>query len=184
MAKFPEPPYVAELARHPPAVRIVAAGTMLWRIYFRSTAHHTKWNTFRRFGPTGSRFDHHETPKRFQDRGIMYTASGGETCFAECFQSTRTIDVNRGRPALVAFALARDLELLDLTGDWPTQVGASMAINSGPRPRAQRWARAIYAAYPNLHGIWYASSMAANEPAQALFERATGSMPNSPTIHR
>jgi hypothetical protein len=59
-----------------------------------------------------------------------------------------------------------------------------MAINTGPRPRAQRWARAIYAAYPTLHGIYYASSMDANQPALALFERARLALPSHPVFHR
>lgn len=183
-AKFPEPPTARELAKHPPVVRIVPAGTLLWRVYFSDTPYRVKWNTFRHFGPTGSRFDHHEEPQRLQDRGIMYTAIDGEICLAECFQSTRTIDVDRNGPALVGFALTADIALLDLTSDWPTQAGASMAINSGPRPRARRWAQAIYEAYPGLHGIWYASSMAANAPAQALFERAIRATPDTPVFHR
>ncbi len=59
-----------------------------------------------------------------------------------------------------------------------------MAINSGPRPRAQRWARAIYDAYPTLHGIRYASSMLANQPLVALFERASHSIPTQPSFNR
>ncbi len=183
-SKFPEPPEAVELAKTPPVIRRVPAGTTLWRIYFGDTPHRVHWNTFRHFGPTGSRFDHHDEPQRIQDRGIMYTAIDGPICFAECFQATRTIDVDRNGPALVGFTLAADVELLDLASDWPTQVGASMAINSGPRPRARRWARAIYEAYPTLHGLWYASSMAANGPAQALFERAHSALPPLPLVHR
>jgi len=32
-----------------------------------------------------------------------------------------------------------------------------MAIGTGPRPRAQRWSRAIYDAYPDLDGLYYLS---------------------------
>jgi len=184
MPKFPEPPPVASLESLPPIVRRVDAGTLLWRIYFQDTVYQTKWNTFRYFGPTASRFDHHEEPEHDQDRGILYSAVDGGICFAECFQETRTIDVHRHGPLLVGFKLAHSLDLLDLTSNWPTRAGTSMAINSGQRPRARRWARAIYAAYPSLHGLWYASSMGANEPAQALFERAKFAMPGVPVIHR
>lgn len=59
-----------------------------------------------------------------------------------------------------------------------------MAINSGPRPRARRWARAIYDAYPALHGIHYPSSMDGNRPALALFERALRAMPKQPRLNR
>jgi hypothetical protein len=59
-----------------------------------------------------------------------------------------------------------------------------MAINSGPRSRARRWARAIYAAYPEAQGLYYASSMDGNAPAVALFERAEGVVPVHPFFHR
>jgi hypothetical protein len=59
-----------------------------------------------------------------------------------------------------------------------------MAINSGPRPRARRWSRAIYAAYPHLGGLHYASSMNANAPAIVLYERAAHVMPGRPVFHR
>ena len=59
-----------------------------------------------------------------------------------------------------------------------------MTINSGPRSRAQRWARAIYAAYPAIDGILYPSSMDANRPALALFERASSAIPPHPRSNR
>jgi hypothetical protein len=100
------------------------------------------------------------------------------------FQETRVIDRNRNQPWMAAFAIESPLDLLDLTGNWPTRARASMAINTGPRPRAQRWARASYDAYPQLHGILYPSSMDANRPAVALFERALPAMPARPRLHR
>ena len=59
-----------------------------------------------------------------------------------------------------------------------------MAINSGPRPRARRWSQAIYAAYPTVDGLYYASSMNANRPAVLFYERASNSLPNRPIFHR
>jgi hypothetical protein len=85
--------------------------------------------------PTNSRFDHHLPPSAVQDRGILYAAITGMTPFAEVFQETRVIDRRRNAPWLVAFDLARPLELLDLTDSWPTRAGASMAINSGHGPK-------------------------------------------------
>jgi hypothetical protein len=108
----------------------------------------------------------------------------GPTCVAEVFQETRVIHRAANDPALVSFAITRPLRLLDLTGTWPTRAGASMAINSGTRARARRWARAIYAAYPDLDGLWYASSMYANAGSVALFERAEDALPRTPTFHR
>jgi hypothetical protein len=115
---------------------------------------------------------------------VAYLAENAETCFAEVFQETRVIDRSRHDPWLVAFELVRPVTLLDLTGPWPTHAGASMAINSGPRPRAQRWSRAIYEAYPEIEGLHYASSMDANRPAIVLYERAAAALPASPSFHR
>lgn len=186
MAKFPEPPTPADLAaRTGPEVRTVAAGTVFWRAYFRDGRHPTTWNRFRNFGPVSSgRFDHHVPPPSNQDRAILYAAIEGPTCLAEVFQETRVIDRHRNEPWLAAFAIESPLDLLDLTGPWPTRAHASMAINSGPRPRAQRWARSIYGAYPGLSGIYYPSSMDGNRPAVALFERALPAMPQHPRLNR
>lgn len=115
---------------------------------------------------------------------MLYAALHPTTSIAEVFQDTRLIDGSRREPWLVAFTVAADLQLLSLLGGWPTQAGASMAINSGPRPRAQRWSRAIYQAYPAIHGLWYGSSMDANQPAVALYERARPHLGAQPLLHR
>jgi hypothetical protein len=139
---------------------------------------------FRGYGPTAARFDHHLPPPRLQDRKILYAAEEAATCFAEVFQETRTIDRRRNDPWLVAFELMRGVTLLDLTGAWPTRAGASMAINAGSRPRARRWSQAIHAAYPRVEGLYYASSMNANQPALVLYERAADCLPDRPLFHR
>ena len=61
-----------------------------------------------------------------------------------------------------------------------------MAINAGARPRARRWAQQFYQAYPDLAGLYYASSMHRNAAAVALNERALalGVMPVRPVFHR
>lgn len=59
-----------------------------------------------------------------------------------------------------------------------------MAINTGPRSRARRWAQAIYDAYPDVQGIFYPSSMHANRPAVALWERAAEGLSPVPVFHR
>jgi hypothetical protein len=59
-----------------------------------------------------------------------------------------------------------------------------MAINSGPRPRAREWSQAAYAAYPAIEGLYYASSMNANQPAFVLYERAAAALPGLPLFHR
>lgn len=186
MAKFPEPPAALTL---PPALVVLTMGTTLWRIYSTGGAFPTAWNTFRYFGPVrSSRFDHHTAqPPAIGAHGILYAASGAsavDTCLAEFFQATRIINRTQNAPWLAGFALTRDVTLLDLTGTWPTQAGASMAITSGPRPRAQRWSRAIYAAYPHVEGVLYGSSMNANQPAYALYERALTALPAAPSVNR
>ena len=184
MAKFPEPPDLRNVAAD---TVTLAEGTWLWRIYFQGGGHPTTWDGFRHYGPTTARFDHHVDPPRVQERAILYGAHGKEavtTCLAEVFQATRTIDRTARAPWLVGFPLTRVLCLLDLAGDWPTQAGASMAINSGPRPRARRRSRAIHAAYADIDGLLYASSMHENAPCVALYERAQNALANAPDFHR
>ena len=184
MAKFPEPPTAAELVETSPEHEILPAGALFWRVYFRGGNHPTFWDTFRSFGPAGGRFDHHLPPPSVQERSIIYSAAHGQTCLAEVFQESRIIDRAARKPWLVAFHLRRDLALLDLTGSWPTRAGASMVMSSGTRPRAQRWSRTIYSAFPEVEGLYYPSSMAANRPALALYERAVSALPAAPAFHR
>lgn len=181
MAKFPEPPtHLAVVAQ----VVKVPAGSRIFRVYAAAGRHPASWNTFRSFGPTQSRFDHHDPPPRPQAKAILYGADDPTTCLAEYFQATRVVDRNANQPWLVGFDLQRDVQLLDLTGTWPTQAGASMAINSGPRPRARRWSRVIHASYPAVEGLLYASSMHANRRCFALYERAQAALPGAPVFHR
>ena len=188
MAKLPEPPPAAALRGVGPNVTTLRAGTRLWRIYFRGGSFPAGWDRLRYDGPISSaRFDHHLDPPGVQDRGILYAATGNDaiaTCVAERFQDTRLVDTSRNDPWLAAFALVEDIALLDLGGKWPTAAGASANINSGPRPRCQRWSRAIYEAYPDLVGLYYPSSMNANEPAVALNERAVKALPSVPVFNR
>jgi hypothetical protein len=188
VSKLPEPPPVAALRRIPPDVETLPAGTMLWRIYFRGGDYPGTWDQMRHYGPRGSaRFDHHLDPPKVQDRGILYAATGDDaiaTCVAEVFQDTRLVDTRRDEPWLAAFTMMEDVSLLDLTGKWPTRAKASANINSGPRPRCRRWSREIYAAYPDLGGLYYASSMNGNEPAVVLYERASSTLPRSPVLNR
>ena len=181
MPKFPEPPARLTIAA---ITGTLGARTRLWRIYFAGGAHPAAWDGFRFYGPTPSRFDHHDPPPQAQQRGILYAAREPTTCVAEVFQATRVIDRASSSPWLVAFDLAQEVVLLDLTGLWPTAAGASMVINTGQRPRARRWSRAIYAAYAAVEGLLYASSMHANRPAVALYERAQPAMPATPVFHR
>jgi len=188
MAKFPEPPGIQALSQIPPKIITFQAQTLLWRVYRSGGEFPTRWNTFRHYGPTAARFDHHLTnptgQSYQQERGIMYLAEQGPTCIAEVFQTTRVIDRHNGAPWMVAFTLERDITLLDLTGVFVTTLGASTAIHSGPRPRAQRWSQQLYMAYPQIEGLLYCSSMFGNAPSLALFERARSALPERPAFHR
>jgi hypothetical protein len=121
-----------------------------------------------------------------QSRGIYYAARDAKTCLAEAFQATRRIDRVFQAPWLVVFETLGDLKLLDLTGDFATRMGASMAIHSGSRGRARAWARDLYEAYPEIQGILYAASMHGGRPAMALNERVLTAplFPDHPLFHR
>ena len=182
MARLPLPPATESLARLSPDYRLVPTGTLLWRIYFRGGQNPTTWRAFRDFGPTRARFDHQLPPRQIQSRAIFYVATDSLTCIAEVFQQTRIVDLVDSEPAIVAFRTIAPLQLLDLSGHWPTTAGASMAINSGSHVRARAWSQAIYDAYPDAHGLWYCSSMNANAPALALYERAQLAIPTDPSF--
>lgn len=185
MAKLPDAPVPATAPYVAPALRVVAEGTLLWRIYFRGGAHPTTWNEFRSYGPLrAARFDHHELPARVQARAILYAAKSVQTCLAEAFQEPRKIHTHRREPWLVGFRLRRAITSLDLTGEWTTRVGASAAINSGPRPRARGWSRLFYSRYPEVEGLLYCSSMNGNAPALALYERAADALADAPVFER
>lgn len=175
MAKFPWPPPVDDLRKVRPDRHTLRSGSLVARIYERGGRHPSTWTDFRYVGPIPSaRFDHHAPGER---RGILYGAGSLTTCVAEVFQGTRVVDRAGDDRCFTAFRTTRAVRLLDITGEWPTRAGASQAIASGPRGRAQAWARAIYEAYPVLEGLWYPSSMHGGNPAVVLFERAANAVP-------
>jgi len=183
VGKLPHPPTKLPDPRKA-QLRVFPTGAELWRIYFAGGEHATTWKGFRRFGPLGTaRFDHHQPPPHFQDRGVLYAAGQGPASFAECFQATRTIDRTRRDPWLVCFRLAREVTLLNLGGAWPTRAGASQALNTGPRARAREWSRAIYDQYGDVVGLSYPSSMLGGAVAVALYERAEDAISDRPILH-
>lgn len=190
MPKFPNPPGADALARVVPAIRLLPAGSHVARVYYTRSRHSLRWDEFRHFGPLNSRWDHHLPNSTgvpvLQERSIYYAATDAKTCLAEFFQHTRRVDRAAQSPWLVVFELARPLELLDLTGDFATRMGASMEIHSGPRMRSRRWACGLYEAFPDFDGILYASSMNGSEPALALTDRAEkrAVFPGHPVLHR
>jgi RES domain len=191
LAKFPHSPGASALAAIVPSLRRLPVGTTLARVYFTRSRHAIPWNALRHTGPLNSRWDHHVPNARgeshAQPRGIYYAAADARTCLAEVFQDTRRIDRAFQAPWLAIFKTSRELDVLDLTGDFATRMGASMAIHSGSRTRARGWARDLYQAFPAAQGIRYAASMHGGAPAFALNERALEGgplFPAHPEFHR
>ena len=188
MSKFPEPPRADTLRTIAPQTVSLTAGTPLARIYFAAGPYPARWNQFRNFGPTAARWDHHLQDATIspieQNRAVLYCAPDVDTCAAEVFQSTRRVDRIRNAPWLVVFALRETVTLLDLHGVFATTIGASTAIDSGPRARARAWARELYEAFPDLQGLYYGSSMNGHAPAIVLNDRAHHAIPEQPQLHR
>ena len=116
----------------------------------------------------------------------MYLAASPVTCLAEVFQKTRTIHRTHRMQALVGFAVTCSLRLLDLTGAFPTRIGASMERMSGARSVGRSWAKGLYVAFPEAHGLAYPSSMHGNAVAVVLNDRANSAraLPRSPGFHK
>ncbi|HEV7648432.1 MAG TPA: RES family NAD+ phosphorylase [Actinophytocola sp.] len=191
MSRLPQPPAPAaltKLLRPHEDVVAVHSGTRLVRVFAAAGAHQQRWNTFRTTGPLPhARFDPH--PPRAGGRpgkadvGVLYFGLSARTSVAEVYQQTSIVDRCTRRPHLVVFQPRRTLRLLDLTGLWPTRAGASQEISSGPKDVTQAWARAIRAAFPDLDGLWYRSSMDSGDPAVCLWEPSAGdALPTSPDV--
>ncbi len=147
------------------------------------------WNIFRRYGPL-SRFDHHLADDRgdpfSQERGILYAAADVPTAVAEFFQlNQRRVNRTRRRPWLASFKLANEVRLLNLIDTFGVRVGGSMKLVSGPFAHAQAWSRGFYEAYPDIHGLYYLSSLT-NRPTIALYEGSNtpALFPDATRFHR
>lgn len=169
---------------------------MLARIFATGGAHPVNWDTLRAWGPTGARFDHHPPPVRLHGtRRVLYAAVSVpgpndevyptlKTCLAECFRDRGIIEVTPSAPYYVQFDIVRPLRLLDLSdSDWVTSAGGNAAITSGPRGATRLWARAIYRRYPDLDGVFYASSNIPSARVCALWDRAEDAFPSRPSFH-
>ncbi|MGM1063905.1 RES family NAD+ phosphorylase [Saccharothrix sp. Mg75] len=192
MSRLPQPPAPAVLQaslRRTEDVVAVHRATRLVRIFAAKGLHPQRWNSFRYTGPLAhARFDTHPpspdgAPAHAHDQGVLYFGLTVRTSVAEVFQATSVVDRRTRSPFLVVMRPRRTLRLLDLVGLWPTRVGASQEISSGPKHMTRQWARAIRAAYPELDGLWYRSSMDSGAPAVCLWDppAATG-LPVSPDV--
>jgi hypothetical protein len=182
VVKLPLPPDPRDLQFPPEHLRTVELGIVLWRVHRTSGNHVVPWNQLRYWGPASTmRFDPHELPPRVQQRGVSYTALSVPTALAEVFQRTRVINTRRGSPYLTAWSPTRPITLIDLTGTWPIQAGASYAINSGRRDHCRAWARAIHAARTDLDGVWHHSSMTGGDVV-TLFTHSADMFPDHPML--
>jgi len=167
----------------------VHRATRLVRIFAHRGTHPQQWNTFRYTGPLPhARFDPHPPgpdgePVENHEHGVLYFGLSVRTSVAEVFQATSTVDRRTRSPHLVVLRPRRTLRLLDLAGLWPTRAGASQAMSAGPKDLTQAWARVIRAAYPELDGLWYRSSMDAGDPAICLWDPpAASALPYTPDV--
>jgi hypothetical protein len=192
MARLPQPPAPAALQallRRAEDVVAVHRATRLVRIFTQSGRHPQRWNTFRYTGPLPhARFDPHPPgpdggSAHSAEHGVLYFGLSVRTSVAEVYQATSTVDRRTRGPHLVVLRPRRTLRLLDLAGLWPTRAGASQSMSSGPKDVTRAWARAIRAAYPELDGLWYRSSMDAGDPAICLWDPpAASALPDTPDV--
>jgi hypothetical protein len=187
-ARLPNPPSTAELRTvgiREDEYRVIQTAEPWWRVHRTTGDNVLAWNAFREHGPH-LRFDPHPPPARQHGGiGVWCGASGPTAALAEAFQAERTIDRFRGDPYLSGLRFTRELRLLDLAADspgaWPTRAGGTFALSTGPRSIAQRWARRIFEAFPDLDGLRYNSRFAC-EPCIALFMPASDAMPLRPLL--
>lgn len=187
-AHLPGPPSAAALRAigiHEDELRIIGADEPWWRIHRTQGPYVLAWNAFRHFGPQ-LRFDPHPRPARdYRDYGVWYGASTPDAALAEAFQTDRTIDRLREAPYLTGLRFTREVHVLDVAADsegaWATRAGGTFAMSTGPHSIAQRWARRIVEAFPELDGLRY-NSRFAGSPCVVLFLPAATSMPQRPVF--
>lgn len=192
MARLPQPPEPSVLAnalRRTEDVVAVHPGTRLVRIFNAHGNHPQKWNSFRYTGPLPhGRFDPQQpgpdgSLNTDTNQGVVYFALSVRTSVAEVYQTSSVVDRKTNGPQLVVVRPRRTLRLLDLGGLWPTRLGASQEISSGPKRVTQAWARTIRTAHPDLDGIWYRSSMDSGDPAICLWNPPGASaLPSAPDV--
>lgn len=158
MAKLPDPD-PAVIASKGAEVSVVQK--YLWRLHAPAGRHPTRWDQLRTYGPIASaRFDPWLPPPGHRTADLVTTGVGYfgfeiATCLAEVFHTNRHILSHRAGLQLSAFMPTRRLRLLDLRDRWPIAIGASHAINSGPKNRCRAWAHAIRSVHPGYDGFLY-----------------------------
>jgi hypothetical protein len=143
------------------------------------------------------RFDHQPPPPRLhRSRGVTYVAgrwvapSGQvvdplEVAILERFRDTGIIDRTTNAPRFALWKPSRALNLLQLSdASWLARAGGNAALVSGARGRARVWSRMIYAAYRDIDGLIWASSVLSAGRSIVLYERAADSCPAAPASDR
>ena len=191
MARLPSPPapsVIRSRLRDGDVVAVTRRQT-LTRIFTSSGRHQMRWDTFRHTGPLPhARFDPQMPdqtggPVSALDHGVLYFSLSLVNSVASVFQATSLVDRTTRRPFLVSFRPRRGLQLLDLTRNLPTRLGASQEISTGPKGVTQEWARAIRAAAPELDGLQYRSAMDAGNPTIVLWDPpGSSALPDSPDL--
>lgn len=166
------------------AADILIGSPNLWRVHTVVGAHALRWDELRHFGPARTmRWDPHPAPSGVHPtHGVSYAATGPETAFAEVFQSNRAIVVGPDR-ALVGWTPARDLQLLNMRGDWALRNGASASLFAAPKLTTRAWAAAIHEQHPYLDGLFVPSTMTGKDMV-VLFTPAADSFPRFPSFSR
>lgn len=167
----------------------VHTSTRLVRIFTARGFHPQRWNTFRYTGPLAhAEFDPQPvsedgSPATSSENGVLYFGLSVRTSVAEAFRAESAVDRRRGAPFLVVIRPRRTLRLLDLSGLWPTRIGAARDLVSGSNEVKQSWARAFRAAFPDVDGVWFRSSMDAGQPAICLWDPpAASALPAAPDV--
>lgn len=170
------------LARRATSWVELEAGTTLWRIHATTGPHVLAWDALRTFGPLSSaRFDPHPEPAREQAEAVGYFAQDWATCLAEVFQVNREIRLRRRDAHVTGFELTTTLRLVDLRDTGAVALGASHAINTGPKNVCRRWSQALREAFPEADGLATVSAMTGRS-STTLFAPAARAFPVRPGL--
>jgi hypothetical protein len=173
----------------------VPAGSVLVRAHDVAGGHPRQFWQPRFFGPLPDkgRFDHHPPgpPADHEpEHGVIYVAGNDpvhppgplsgtaslpgnavDAVLAELVQDDVELTITAGL-TLTVFAVADDLQLLDVRSSWGQATRAGTHLSTAEHRLVQPWAWAIRDAYSDLHGIAYVPSTGGRAVAMALNESA------------
>lgn len=84
---------------------------------------------------------------------------------------------------LVGWKPSLTLRLLDLTGQWLMNNGASASLAGGRKDTCRNWSHAIAKTWPELDGLYVHSSLN-GRPSVVLYAHARNSFPAGPQVAR